>query len=109
MNQQSRDNMLTDRIMRRIYLVWAVRSLLHPVFLKALIVIVFFYRSTNYISYTNVFHNAPTLTDIPRGLAFVRDAFVHTDSISATLLVGMLALSTWIAFDLVHRPRHAHY
>jgi hypothetical protein len=100
---------LKNRIMRRVYIVWGVRALLHPVFLKALIVFVFFSRSTSYISYANVWRNAPELTDLPRNLAFMRDAFVHTDAISATLILGMLMLMTWIAFDLVHRPRHAQY
>ena len=54
-----RDRQLTKRIMRRIYLIWSIRLLLHPTTLKALIAALLIVRSMEYVSYANVFANMP--------------------------------------------------
>lgn len=91
---------LKKRIMRRVYFVWTIRALLHPVFLKTLIVLVFFVRSTDYISYANVFANAPTFADLPGALVFMQSAFANTELSSLFLLSGMGVVGVWLASDL---------
>lgn len=100
---------LTRRIMRRIYFVYAIRTVLNPLFLKALIAIVFFWRSTAYISYVNVLENVPSLTDIPRNLAFMRDAFINAEVTAVGLLFGAMVLLAWLASDFLHKTRHSYF
>ncbi len=100
---------LTKRIMRRVYFVWGLRMLLNPVFLKSLIALLFLYRSTAYISYTTVLANRPEISDIPRNLAFMRDAFMHTEVTSALLVLGTLAAMAWLAMDFLNKKQHAYF
>lgn len=106
-DQMNKD--LTKRIMRRVYFVWGLRMILSPLFLKSLIALVFLSRSTTYISYSNVFANRPEISDIPRNLAFVRDAFMHTEVTSVLLILGTLAVMTWLATDFMGKTRQAYF
>ena len=98
-----KDIALKKRIMRRVYLVWGIRALLHPVFLKALIVLVFFFRSTEYISYADVFANAPALLDVPHAFQFLQSAFTNTEISSLALLFGMGMVGIWIVTDFARK------
>ena len=103
----NRAERLQKRIMRRIYLVAAIRYALNPVFLKALIVGVFFWRSMSYVSYAHVLANSPSLSDIPSNVNFFTSAVMHTDGITVALLAGIAGLAAWIAVDLTRRKSHA--
>lgn len=103
------DAQLTRRIMRRVYFVWGLRLVLNPLFLKSMIALVFLYRSTAYISYANVLANRPVISDIPRNLAFMQDAFMHTEVTSALLILGTLAVMAWLATDFLGRSQHAYF
>ena len=107
--EAQRAKRLTARIMRRIYLVAAIRMALNPVFLKALIAVVFFWRSTAYVSYAQVIANSPSMGDIPRNIQFFSDALRHTGTGTAFLFFGMAALATWIAIDFAQRKTHAWF
>lgn len=98
---------LTARIMRRVYLVAAIRYLLHPVFLKALIVSVFFWRSTSYVSYRNVIANAPSLFDIKSDILFYQSALMNAEAAALALLTAILALVVWISFDMSSKRSRA--
>lgn len=100
-----KDAQLTKRIMRRIYVVWAIRTLLDPTLLKVLIVAVFFWRSTEHISYAHVIANAPRLTDISAELLFARSAIAHAEGVSLMLLSGIVIVSLWLVVDIVHRHK----
>ena len=100
---------LTKRIMRRVYFLWALRMMINPLFIKSLILAVFFWRSTEYISYTNVIANAPKFTDIERNAIFMRDALMHTSEISAILLIGIVVLLAWIVSDIIRKNRPIYF
>lgn len=108
-DKRTTQNALKGRIMRRIYFVFALRSLLNPLFLKSLIAIVFLWRSTTYISYAQVFANAPTWTDIPRNLAFARDAMMHTETTSIALVLSFAVLCAWLASDVMRKHYHTSF
>lgn len=108
-DKRTTQNALKGRIMRRIYFVFALRSLLNPLFLKSLIAIVFLWRSTTYISYAQVFANAPTWTDIPSNLAFARDAMLHTETTSIALVLSFAVLCAWLASDLMRKHYHTSF
>lgn len=94
---------LTRRIMRRIYVVSLLRRAVHPVFLKTLVVFAFIFRSTSYVSYRDVFANAPSLFDIENNLRFFAGAFAHTSTATLYLYLGIIAMTLWIAFDMARR------
>lgn len=103
------NNELTKRIMRRAYFIWALRMVLNPLFLKTLIVFVLIIRSTEYISYTNVFANAPQLTNIPQIFTFLRGAMMHTESVTLLLLLATLSLLVWLTVDFAHKRQHSYF
>ena len=104
-----RNSLLTKRIMRRVYLVAGIRTLLNPVFLKSLIIAVFFWRSTAVISYTHVFANAPSMLDIGSNLRFFRSALMHAEITTVMLLMAMGLLLAWVSFDMFSRRSHAWF
>ncbi len=99
------EHALTRRIMRRIYVVSLLRRVLHPVFLKALVVLAFIFRSTSYVSYRDVFANAPSLLDIENNLRFFAGAFAHTSTATLYLYLGIIFMTLWITFDMVRSKR----
>jgi hypothetical protein len=106
-DQMNRD--LSRRIMRRVYFVWGLRMVLNPLFLKSLIALVLLSRSTAYISYSNVLANRPVISDIPRNLAFVQDAFMQTEVTSVFLVLGTLAVMAWLATDVLRKQSHSYF
>ena len=103
------NTLLTKRIMRRIYLLWAIRAVLNPVFLKVIIAGMLFWRSTEHISYLSVIANAPRLTDIGSSIMFARGALMHAEWTTLLLLLGIVIMSAWLLSDIVHRSkRHGH-
>jgi len=90
--------------MSRIYIIYGLRLLLHPVTLKAILVGLLFWRSTSYVSYAQVLANAPTLMDIRHGFTFTHVAMMRTETATIAILtiVGLLAI--WMTRDiLVHK------
>ena len=95
------DTALTKRIMRRVYLIATIRFVLNPVFLKSLIAIVFFWRSTKYVSYINVLANMPSLANVTQDYQFMKGALFHAHPMTIILLSSVAWLSVWVAFDML--------
>jgi hypothetical protein len=106
-NLEQRNSALTKRIMRRVYVVAAIRMLLNPLFLKSLIAAVLFWRSTAHISYAHVIANAPSVSDIKSNFVFFRAAAMHAEMTSAVLLIATLALVAWISLDMLMKRNNA--
>jgi len=102
-----RNQELTKRIMRRIYLVWSIRLALHPTTLKVLIAALLIVRSTTYVSYVNVFANMPTLLDVSAGMQFMKMAMYHAHPMTLVLLSSVVWLSVWAVADTVFKRREA--
>ena len=103
------DTLLTKRIMRRIYLLWAIRMALSPLFLKALIIGVFFWRSTKYVSYVHVFENMSAITNVGAGYQFFRSAMFHAHPMTLVLLSSVLWLTVWMLYDMLTRKNEAWF
>ena len=91
--------------MRRVYLVAGIRLLLHPVFLKAVLVGVFFWNSTRYVSYAHVIANAPSLFDLESNVRFFTGALAHTASATRYLYLAIMTLAFWIVLDMARHKR----
>jgi hypothetical protein len=106
-SMEQRNSALTRRIMRRVYVVAAIRYMLHPVFLKSLITFVFFWRSTAYVSYPHVIANAPSLFDLKRDINFYGSALQHAEATTLALLLAVGVLLLWITYDMASKRSHA--
>ncbi len=104
---EKRNKALTARIMRRVYVVAAIRYLLHPVFLKSLIAVVFFWRTTAYVSYTHVIANSPSIFDLRGDIHFYSSALANAESSAIALLLAVGALVVWISFDMSSKRSQA--
>lgn len=106
-SMQQRNNLLTKRIMRRVYLVWSIRLALHPTTLKVLIAALLVFRSMRYMSYTNVLANMPSLADISAQIEFARSAMHHAQPMTLVLLSSVAWLSVWVVADTLFRRRQS--
>ena len=104
---EKRNQELSRRIMRRVYLIAAIRTLLSPVLLKSLIVFVFFWRSMSYVSYAHVIANAPSLFDIKDDITFYSSALMHAEMVTLALLSSIFILVAWISYDMISKRSHA--
>ena len=100
---------LSKRIMRRVYLIWSIRLLLHPTMVKVLLAALLLVRSMKYVSYANVFANMPALFDVPAGVQFMRSALHHTQPMTIVLLSSVVWLSVWVIADALFRRREAWF
>jgi hypothetical protein len=101
----TRDQALSRRIMRRVYVVAGIRLLLHPVFLKAVLVGIFFMNSTRYVSYRHVIANAPSIFDLESNVRFFTGALAHTGTATLYLYLAIMALAFWIVLDMARHKR----
>ena len=108
-SNNTKNGVLTRRIMRRIYVVAAIRAVLNPIFLKALLVAVFFFRSMEYVSYGNVLANAPSLFEFENNVRFFSGALAHTSSVTLFLYTGIGVMIAWISFDFARHKTHAWF
>jgi hypothetical protein len=106
---ETRNTMLTKRVMRRIYFLWAIRSLLHPTALKALIAGVFFWNSTKYVSYVDVLTNMVSIGDMSAGYEFVKGAMFHAHPMTLVLLSSVAWLSTWVVADALFQKQKSWF
>lgn len=103
----AREQKLTNRIMRRVYVIWSIRLALHPTTLKSLIAALLIVRSMKYVSYADVFANMPAFYDVSAGLQFVKVALYHTHPMTIILLSSVAWLSVWVVADTFFRRREA--
>ncbi len=105
----TRDIQLTKRIMRRVYLVAAIRHAVHPTTLKMVIAALLFYRSMKYVSYTHVLENMTSLPSVTAGFQFAKVAMFHTHPMALVLLSSVAWLSVWITADSLFRKQESWF
>jgi len=89
---------LTKRIMRRVYFVHVLRSVLSPLSLKAYAFGLFSVGIVSLVSLSNVIANMPQLGDLAGLSGFLLVAFANTE-----VAVQLLALGILVAFVLLVR------
>lgn len=93
--------------MRRAYLIWAMRKVLHPVTMKLTLITVLVWKSTEYVSFSRVFANLPNVLDVRHEIAFMRSAVTQTELATLIILPLIAGFFAWIVVDIVHK-RHAY-
>jgi hypothetical protein len=102
-----RDAKLTKRIMRRVYLISAIRLTLHPTTMKVVLAALLFFRSMKYVSYEHVFANMTLLPNLSAGFQFAKGAMFHAHPMTLVLLSSVAWLSAWIVADSVFRKQQS--
>lgn len=89
--------------MRRVYTIWALRKLLHPVTLKSALLVLLAWKSTEYVSYVNVFSNLPSVFDVSHHISFARSAIAETEVTTLLLLPLIVTFLAWLIVDIVRK------
>lgn len=103
----NKDKKLTERIMRRVYLVAAIRLTLHPTTMKVVLAALLFFRSMKYVSYEHVLTNMTFLPNFSAGYQFAKGAMFHAHPMTLVLLSSVAWLSAWIVADSIFRKQQS--
>ena len=92
-------NNLSVRIMRRIYLIWILRRIKSPVFIKTVLLALVVWQSFSRISFFHIIRNSPSLLDPYASYEFFYSAFFNTELVVRVLVICFLAVILWIFRD----------
>jgi len=101
MNEQ-----LTKQIMRRVYVVWAMRALVSSVALKLYTLVVFIIAFANYVSFKDVINNFMSVYKTSFS-SFMYSAFANTEVVTLALIAGTTALLFWLVKDIMFTHKHS--
>lgn len=88
-----REQLLKKRIMRRVYFTYAVRRILNPLTVKAVLGVVLFGVAASFISIRNVIMNMPDPLDVGGMYSFAVFAFRNTETtVQLLTLLGLIAV-----------------
>ncbi len=90
---------LTKKIMRRVYVVWLLRQLLHPVGLRIIALVGIFWGLQSYISFRSVITNLSSTGNLLGGYSFWQSAFTHTELSVQILTLAAAAVLLWLVWD----------
>ena len=91
---------LQQRVMRRVYAIWALRKISSPAFLRAYIAVALLLQVFSGVSIVSVIHNATYTSSKLAIIDFFARAFLHTNLIVQSLLVGLAILMVWFVRDM---------
>lgn len=102
---------LKKKIMRRVYTLYVMRQLLSPLALKVYTLVFLFAGTATLVSVSNVFKNMPQLSDVGGILYFSFSAFLNTEVLVQSLVIGMVVFLAMLARDVatgIRLPMGAH-
>jgi len=92
---------LNKRIMRRVYMIYMLRTLINPITLKSFVLFGAAFAMASLISVTNVLENMPSIADISVFFSFTFSAFTGTEVLVQLLVVAVAAVGLWLVRDFV--------
>lgn len=92
---------LTKRIMRRVYVIWFLKTVLSPRVLKVVILLGLLKGSFELVHVRSVFANAPSFFDPAAIYQFSISAFANTEFAVQAVILGIIAFSFWLAKDIL--------
>jgi hypothetical protein len=84
---------IKKRIMRRVYLIYTLRQLTHPVVIKTFLFFATIFAGSKLVSVTDIILNMRGLSDFKGFVNFSFSAFFHTD-----LFVQMITITSLLIF-----------
>lgn len=99
------NNTLKKRVMRRVYVIYAIRQTLSPVALKAYVLGVSFVGLLSLVSVGSVIANMPA--DIAGMSTYALYALSHTEFAVQIFVALVLAATLWLSKDIIRSFGHA--
>jgi len=87
---------LQKQIMRRVYVAWAMRTLVSSVALRLYALVAFVIVSLNYVSFKDVTSNFMNVYKTSPS-SFVYSAFANTEIVTLVLIAGIVAAGVGVA------------
>lgn len=91
---------ITQKTMRRVYAIWIARMLTAPIFLKLYAIAIMILGMAQYVSFREVFENAPAWDDFGAQFIFARSAFFHTEILTLFLFCISIIVFTLLCKDI---------
>ncbi len=91
-------NPIMLRTMRRVYFSWICRIFTNPTFVKLGLFLYACGHLSLYVSYRSVLNNVPSFS-LDRSAPYLRDAFLHTEMFTQTLIALALIVGPFLAYD----------
>lgn len=95
--------------MRRVYVLWVMKSLTSPIVLKSAIIFALVWQGRGYVSFSDVVLNSPFVNTLSDGTMyqFFMNAALHADAVMYALTAAALGVGAWLVRDIVAVRRHA--
>ena|SRR3989344_949083 len=99
---------LTQKTMRRIYVIWTMRIFKSPFFLKFYAIAAAMFGMAQYVSFMAVFKNVPAWNDFGAQFIFARSALFHTEILTTILFCISIVVFTLLCKDIFAFLRRGH-
>lgn len=96
---------LRRRIMRRVYLVWAIRQLLSPTMAKIILFVAIAKQLFTFVSVRDVIINSPPAYDFAASSQFFANAFLNTGVVVQASLIILMVMGCWFMYDFLKFQR----
>ena len=91
---------ISKQVMRRVYIIWGVRQLASPLFLKIAVLTVFLWQVKEAVFVRQVFANMANY-EMTELFNFWSAAFLHTDIVVQVATLGIGILLSLLARDII--------
>lgn len=98
-------SILKQRVMRRVYAIWALRKIFSPGMVKMYLVAVFLWELGRQVFVAEIFSNSPRLIDVGESAQFFVSAFTGTNIVVQGIVVALLVIATLLTKDFVASVR----
>jgi len=89
--------------MRRVYAIFIARALVSSLALKCYAILATIFAMTQYVSFIDVYTNAPAWNDLGAQYEFFAGALSNTEMAVWGLSVGLLTVISWLGFDVLSK------
>jgi len=96
---------MKNRIMRRVYFIYAVKLLMRPTALRFFLFMVLFLSTTAFVSFRNVFFNIPKVADPFPLYQFAVSAFAHAEVPLQLISIALFSIGLFLVSDIVKNWR----
>ncbi|MDQ3014257.1 MAG: hypothetical protein M3Q73_00120 [bacterium] len=98
---------IKNNIMRRVYTVYLFKSVAQPLLIELLLIAVFIAMATLFVSIRNILMNVYSLHDIEALGKFMFSAFMNTQVVVKTIIIGVGLTGLIFIGDSFRRIRRA--
>lgn len=90
---------IKNRVLRRVYLIYFLRQVFRPSFVRIYILLALLWQASVRVSLGSVVKNAPSIQEPYNVYSFVSSALASTEAIIQILSAGVSVLIVWLIVD----------